>query len=74
MLNFLQLGEDAVVIKTTPDGSLDLAVEKYWVFSPGTPFQGDATVSKHSMGKALARDQCMHKLGFVVRCMVAGTA
>jgi hypothetical protein len=45
ILTFLQLGEDALVVRTTEDGSLDLAITKSWIFTPGTPFIDDAVVS-----------------------------
>jgi hypothetical protein len=43
-LNFLQLGAEAVVIRTKADNALELAVTKTWLFRPGAPFVGDASV------------------------------
>ncbi len=48
-LDFLQLGPDAIVLRTTDNDKLELAVAKTWQFSPGAPFVGDAMVGAKVM-------------------------
>ena len=43
-MNFLGLGTDAIVLRTTAQKEMQLAVSKTWTFTPGAPFVGSANV------------------------------
>lgn len=47
----MDLGEDAIVLRTASATELELAVAKVWTFQPGAPFVGDAEVSMARLGR-----------------------